>query len=597
MKCTVIIPTRHRPAALRGTLDSLGRQTGGSFEVIVVVDGEDPSTRSLADAYKATYHLRWIFVPEHKGQAAARNAGATAAESEILVFLDDDTRPVPGWVHHHLKHHHANKGQCNVGVLGKILDQHVRPPRSRTEQYLRESRRSVLAQFETCLRNQAVDFSKVAAFGLNTSILRKTFLALGGFDPNLSFIDEDTDFGARLFNSGAQFIFEPEALVYHHDTKDTIDHHYSIARSAGKVDVYRRREKLQCNGRLQLLAQMHDGSRLRKVVHRAAWYAPWAFRLAGSISRKATDITGSRLSFRLWYKMAAAEYWQGLREAGETIDSLRKLFPPPTTILMLHSITKPEEQNQKVVYLSPERFKRFMGWLKRTGCSSGLPEEWQNPMAPRHRVILTFDDAYEDFLTEAFPVLERMGFNATVFVVVDRIGKTNEWDASKGFRSRRLLSLDQIRELHRHGVHFGSHTLTHAWLTDLSDSDLEREVCDSKYKLEDLIGSEVSCFSYPWGAADMRVRRAVSRAGYKVAVGTEDGLNGLEDSLYLKRVNICEVDTLVEFALKLATGKDFRQRTKEYLIARGLYREKGQAGAHTSVDGSNGGAREAAKYR
>ena len=177
-----------------------------------------------------------------------------------------------------------------------------------------------------------------------------------------------------------------------------------------------------------------------------------------------------------------------------------------------------------------------------------------------------------DFFSNAFPVLERLGFTATVFVVVDQIGKTNDWDAGRGLKPRQLLTLEQIRELHRHGVHFGSHTLAHPWLTDLTDHDIEREVRDSKRKLEDLLGSEVSCFAYPWGIGDMRVRAAVARAGYKVAVTTREGLNWSEDALALKRTNVCDVDTLPEFAYKMATGKDLRQMTKAFLIRKGLYK-------------------------
>ena len=571
MKCSVIIPTRRRSATLRETLESLSRQTEKDFEVIVVVDGEDAETRSLAESYKAAFPLRWIFVPEHKGQASARNAGAAAAETGILIFLDDDTRPVPEWIHHHLKHHRANAGPWEMGVLGKVADRHAHPPRSRTEQYLRETRNPVLAQFENCLKNQSIEFGKGAAFGLNTSIPRKTFLALGGFDEKLSSLDEDTDFGARLYNRGTRFKFEPAALVHHHDTKDAVAQHYAILRRAGKLDVYRRREKKQWNARLQLLAQMHCASPLRKLAHRAAWHAPWIFQLAASVARKATDLTGSRQCFRLWYRATAAEYWKGIRAAGETIESLRNLYPSRTPILMLHEVSAPTELKMMSLAISPERFRRFMEWLKRAGYTSALPTQWDKRTAHR-RVILTFDDAYEDFMSNAFPVLDRLGFGATVFVVVDRIGKTNEWDKAAGFKSRPLLTLEQIRELHRHGIHFGSHSLTHARLTDLSDSDLERQVGDSKRKLEDLLGAEVPCFAYPWGMADMRVRSAVARAGYKVALTAQEGLNGSEDPLSLKRTSVAEVDTLPEFVIKLATGKDLRQRAKAFLTRKGLYK-------------------------
>ncbi len=588
MKCTVIIPTRQRSAVLRETLESLNQQTEKDFEVIVVVDGEDAGTRSLAETCKAAFPLRWIFVPEHKGQAAARNAGAAAAGSDILIFLDDDTRPVPEWIHHHLKHHRAHAGPREIGVLGKVVDRHANPPRSRTERYLREARNPVLAHFENCLKDQSIEFGKVAAFGLNTSIRRETFIALGGFDEKLSSLDEDTDFGARLYNRGVLFKPEPEAIVFHHDTKDAVAQHYSILRRAGQFDVYRRREKKQYNARLQLLAQMHCGSPLRKLAHRAAWHAPSIFQMAASVARKATDLSGSRRCFRLWSRATAAEYWKGIRAAGETIESLRSLYPSQTPILMLHEVSAPTELKMMSLAISPERFTRYMEWLKKAGYTSALPAEWDKRTANR-RVILTFDDAYEDFMENAFPVIDRLGFQATVFVVVDRIGKTNDWDAAGGFKPRRLLTLEQIRELHRHGVHFGSHSLTHARLTDLSDSHLEREVGDSKRKLEDLLGAEVPCFAYPWGLADMRVRSAVARAGYKVALTAQEGLNGSEDALSLKRTSVAEVDTLPEFLIKLATGKDLRQRAKAFLTRNGLYKGPVRTWRGNDFGGRKGG--------
>jgi len=581
VKCSVIIPTLHRPSLLRKTLESLSHQTDNDFEVIVVVDGDDTQTRSLAEEYKPPFPLRWLFEPEHKGQASARNAGAAAAESEILLFLDDDTTPVPEWIHHHLKHHRANRGGCDLAVFGRDIDQYIHPPRSHTEQYLREMRNQTLAEFEAYHEDQSLEFSKGISFGLNGSIRRKAFLALGGFDPKLHYIGEDFDLGARLHDRGIQCQYEPDAIVHHHDTKDGIEYYDSIMRCAGQCDVYRRREKKQRNDRLQLLAQLHYGSYGRRLVHRMAWYCPWIFRLAASASRKVTDTTGSRLSFQLWFKLGVGEYWKSVRAAGETFESLRDLFPSRAPIVMFHSISTPTERYLKTYCLSPERFSRFMGWMKRAGYTPALPTDWQAGTASRRRVILTFDDAYDDFLSDAFPVLDRHGFKATVFVVVDRIGKTNEWDEPKGFPSRQLLSLEQLRDLHHHGIHLGSHTLTHARLTGLSDRDLEREVCDSKRKLEDLLGAEVPCFSYPYGAVDMRVRAAVARAGYKVAVSTREGLNGWEDPLCLKRVNVCETDTLLEFRLKLATGKDFRQRSKDYLVERGLYRAPAQAGEYT----------------
>jgi peptidoglycan/xylan/chitin deacetylase (PgdA/CDA1 family) len=106
----------------------------------------------------------------------------------------------------------------------------------------------------------------------------------------------------------------------------------------------------------------------------------------------------------------------------------------------------------------------------------------------------------------------------------------------------------------------GSHSLTHPVLTRLSNVELRREVTDSKHRLEDLLGNEVSSFAYPWGEVDVRVRGAVAEAGYKFAMSTEEGANFRNDRFSLKRVNVSGQDTLFEFTLKLATGRDYRQR-------------------------------------
>lgn len=571
VKCSVIIPTYRRAGVLAETLDALGRQTSSALEVIVVSDGEDPQTRTLAETYRAAYPLRWILNPENRGQASARNTGAYAAESDILLFLDDDTTPVPECIEQHLSlHQRPNEGNEFI-VLGRIAHNYSRPPGSHTERILREIRDRSLAEFEAAVTDMRVDFGKMVACGLNASMRRATFLALGGFDTSLNYVDEDTEFGARLYNQGVQFTLAPAALVVHQDTKEIIQYHYDILRRSGQNDLYRRREKKQWNDRIQLLAQMHGGSWWRKLVHRMAWHLPWAFQFAAELCRKTTDTTGSSLTFRLWSKLGVGEYWKGIRAAGETIASLRSVVYTPSPILMLHSVATPMERKLWPFYVSPRKFSRFMSCLKLAGYSSGLPQDWLAGKCAERSIILTFDDAYDDFYTDAFPILEQHGFRSTVFVVVDRIGQTNLWDQANGYPSRSLLSVSQIRDLQQRGVQFGSHTLTHRLLTSLSDKELDREVRDSKLKLEDLLGSEVNCIAYPWGGVDARVRAAAARAGYKIGMTTEDGLNRCEDPLCLKRTNVCEIDNLVWFTLKLATGRDLRQRALEHLVKWGLH--------------------------
>ncbi|MGA2631502.1 MAG: polysaccharide deacetylase family protein [Terriglobia bacterium] len=96
-------------------------------------------------------------------------------------------------------------------------------------------------------------------------------------------------------------------------------------------------------------------------------------------------------------------------------------------------------------------------------------------------------------------------------------------------------------------------------LPGLPDADLCREVVESKARVEDLLGSDVTCFAYPGGGVDARVRAAVARAGYSFVFSTRAGLNFRGDPLCLRRIRVTEGDTAIDLALKLSTGRSIRQ--------------------------------------
>jgi len=105
--------------------------------------------------------------------------------------------------------------------------------------------------------------------------------------------------------------------------------------------------------------------------------------------------------------------------------------------------------------------------------------------------------------------------------------------------TRNILAASEVKELLGCGMEVGSHSLTHVFMTELDDAALEREATASRLFLEDLLGSPVTSFSYPYGDADARVRRAVARAGYRLACGTRRGRNpDSPDWFFLRRWGI-----------------------------------------------------------
>ncbi len=85
--------------------------------------------------------------------------------------------------------------------------------------------------------------------------------------------------------------------------------------------------------------------------------------------------------------------------------------------------------------------------------------------------MLTFDDAYADLAEAAFPVLERAGFRATVFVPTAHLGGSNAWEEPEA-QGHRLLEPASVRTGACAGIEFGAHTRSHA---DLAALDRARD--------------------------------------------------------------------------------------------------------------------------
>jgi peptidoglycan/xylan/chitin deacetylase (PgdA/CDA1 family)/glycosyltransferase involved in cell wall biosynthesis len=566
--CSVIIPTWKRADLLREVLDSLEAQTSPVFEVVIVSDGEDEATRALADGVQFRLPIAWYFHDSNRGQAAARNTGAKNAHGDILLFLDDDTLANPTLVEKHLAHHNR---AGSIAVAGRITEQRINPITRPTDRFLQANWEKTLAACADRLSATGIDsvgedFEAGLAFGLNCSIARRAFLQSGGFTEALRTTDEDMEMGIRLYRAGINFVFEPDAVVTHRSAKELTDYLRNCWNASGKSDVVRVFELNQKNSQTSRLVSMHNGSSLHRLAGRALWLGTDPLLALANRLESAADATGSSVLLRAWGRIApTTTYWHSVKSTGCTLDELQRAAGQPKRALALHSISAPHTPEESRYYLSPDHFKRFLRWFHDAGYKSATSEEWLNGNLSDKQVLLTFDDGYDDLYTEMFPLVSEYGLTALVLLVSSQIGGANVWDQKNGLRARTLLSVAQVREMQQYGIEFGSHTVSHRYLPEISDADLQREVVDSKRRLEDLLGIEITSFAYPYGGVDRRVRSAVISAGYRQGFTTLPGANWWNDPFTQHRAEINDYTSMLDFKWKIRTGLGFTASAGKHL--------------------------------
>jgi peptidoglycan/xylan/chitin deacetylase (PgdA/CDA1 family) len=170
--------------------------------------------------------------------------------------------------------------------------------------------------------------------------------------------------------------------------------------------------------------------------------------------------------------------------------------------------------------VNPKRFEAQIRWIYKQGKRGVSMREL---LAAEHRddlVALTFDDGYADFIEHALPVIHRYGFTASLYIVPGLLGQYNKWDEPGP--KKPLVTAEQVRDLSEQGMEIGSHGLTHTALTTLEDTELTKELTESRAILREITGQPVDGVVYPYGFADARVLAAVQESGYDYGCVTVD---------------------------------------------------------------------------
>jgi peptidoglycan/xylan/chitin deacetylase (PgdA/CDA1 family) len=236
-------------------------------------------------------------------------------------------------------------------------------------------------------------------------------------------------------------------------------------------------------------------------------------------------------------------------------------------ILMYHSISDQLEPGVHPYYRTATKPAPFAAQLKHlraegyASCSleQALSQLQAEPSDHTKLVVITFDDGYRDFYHHAFPVLDQYGFSATVFLPTAYIAESPAL-----FKGTECLTWTEVRELSTHGILFGSHTVTHPQLRELSRAALNQELANSKKTIEDKLGCAVESFAYPYAfpQADTdftkMLRDLLHQAGYQNGVCTIVGrANRNSEPLFMERLPVNSCDDGDLFGAKLAGAYDW----------------------------------------
>ena len=220
---------------------------------------------------------------------------------------------------------------------------------------------------------------------------------------------------------------------------------------------------------------------------------------------------------------------------------------------MYHSISehiKREKFNKWKV--KPEDFEKQMNWFYKNNWKSfTISELVKLDKIPEKSFVVTFDDGFEDNFTNAFMILQKYNFKATIYIVPNQ--NINHWEEKNTSVLSNLLNEKQILEMQNSGlIEFGSHTLSHINLSKIDNIQLEKELFESKKEIENITKKECEAFAYPYGKFNDKIVQAVKNAGYKNATVVKRGLFEQDNDIFrIKRVGILGTEGFFDFLLKI----------------------------------------------
>lgn len=217
---------------------------------------------------------------------------------------------------------------------------------------------------------------------------------------------------------------------------------------------------------------------------------------------------------------------------------------------MYHSISEHKGEKWDKWRVKPKDFKKQMFWLKKNGFKTYFVSELcELEEIPNKAVCITFDDGFKDNFLNAFDILKENNFKATIYLVPNQT--ENYWDEKYSKFVSKILNNEEILSMAKSGlIEFGSHTLNHVNLGNVSKEKAKFEIENSKKEVENLTKFECKSFAYPYGKFDDELKSIVQGLGYNSAVVVKRGLYDKNNKFSINRIGILGTESFFDFYIR-----------------------------------------------
>ncbi len=215
----------------------------------------------------------------------------------------------------------------------------------------------------------------------------------------------------------------------------------------------------------------------------------------------------------------------------------KRMTSPVTTVpvLLYHGVGENPSEPMAFYNVRPAEFREHLDLVVTSGRKPLIASEFVDRVRTgedvANCVLITFDDGFFDFMTNALPALVERELAATLYVTTGWLEDAAPVTRARGPQDQMLRSSD-LPHIAAAGIEVGAHSHTHPKMDSLSVQAAWEEFVVPRDILSESLGQPVKAFAYPHGYNSPRLRRQAREVGYTSAVAGRESLSHSSDDVF-----------------------------------------------------------------